>query len=275
MPVEYKRGGDLVEKSDKNSLTTISSNEISTLLHGPLAMSVFKPFSKRIFLMQVRVAGLRYRDNINELLSCMKVGDKVELIREPENEYDELAIMIRNAEGQKLGYVPRVNNDIMSKMMDAGKILRGEVAELKEPVEGNYVWDALYVDIYWDESGPVSATFSLEISRPFSNRVFLACLPVIDMHKLMYLHRRLRKIKVNDRIILRRELDNECDESSIMVIDGRKHKLGNIPRSHNRILSRLMDAGKLIYAIVSDVDYEKNDDTLSRNKLTLDIYMED
>lgn len=258
-----------------NSLTTISSTEISTLLHGPLAMSVFKPFSKRIFLMQVRVAGLRYRDNINELLSCMEVGDKVELIREPENEYDELAIMIRNAEGQKLGYVPRVNNDIMSKMMDAGKILRGEVAELKEPVEGNYVWDALYVDIYWDESGPVSATFSLEISRPFSNRVFLACLPVIDMHKLMYLHRRLRKIKVNDRIILRRELDNERDESSIMVIDGRKHKLGNIPRSHNRILSRLMDAGKLIYAIVSDVDYEKNDDTPSRNKLTLDIYMED
>ena len=82
-------------------------------------------------------------------------------------------------------------------------------------------------------------------------------------------------MKSGDKVILRRELGNERDEYAIVVFNKHKRKLGYIPRSHNMILSRLMDAGKHIYGAVSEINYKKGECTISRNVLTIDIYMED
>ena len=49
-------------------------------------------------------------------------------------------------------------------------------------------------------------------------------------------------MKVGDRVLLRREPDNENDEMAIVVFNKRKRKLGFVPCSHNVILARLMDA---------------------------------
>ena len=83
-------------------------------------------FLKDIFLIKLNVVGLDYIDNIDEIFSKIRVGDRLELIREASNEYDKHAILV-NYHGEKIGYVPRKDNYVLSKLMDGGKHLYGVV----------------------------------------------------------------------------------------------------------------------------------------------------
>ena len=83
-----------------------------------------KPFLKDIFLIKVAVAGLVYIDYIDEIFSKIQVGDKLELFREATNEYDKHAILVKYR-GEKIGYVPRKDNYVLSKLMGGGKQLYG------------------------------------------------------------------------------------------------------------------------------------------------------
>ncbi|WP_407431857.1 HIRAN domain-containing protein [Methanobrevibacter sp.] len=85
-----------------------------------------KPFLKDIFLIKTYVAGLDYIDYIDDIFPIIKVRDKLELLREASNEYDKHAILVKY-NGQKIGYVPRKDNYVLSKLMDGGKELYGVV----------------------------------------------------------------------------------------------------------------------------------------------------
>ena len=85
-----------------------------------------KPFLKDIFLITVHVAGLDYIDNIDEIFPKIKVGDKLGLFREATNEYDKHAILVKY-HGEKIGYVPKKDNYVLSKLMGGGKHLYGVV----------------------------------------------------------------------------------------------------------------------------------------------------
>ena len=85
-----------------------------------------KHFLKDIFLITVHVAGLDYIDNIDEIFPKIKVGDKLGLFREAANEYDKHAILVKY-HGEKIGYVPKKDNYVLSKLMDGGKHLYGVV----------------------------------------------------------------------------------------------------------------------------------------------------
>ena len=88
--------------------------------------SNIKPFLKDIFLIELNVAGLDYIDNIDEIFSKIEVGDRLDLFREATNEYDKHAILVKY-HGEKIGYVPRKDNYVLSKLMDGGKHLYGIV----------------------------------------------------------------------------------------------------------------------------------------------------
>ena len=45
---------------------------------------------------------------------------RVTLRREPENGYDARAVAVWTTEGAKLGYVPRIHNQALANLMDAG-----------------------------------------------------------------------------------------------------------------------------------------------------------
>ena len=85
-----------------------------------------KPFLKDIFLIELNVAGLDYIDNVDEILSKIEVGDRLDLFREATNEYDKHAILVEY-KGEKIGYVPRKDNYVLSKLMDGGKHLYGVI----------------------------------------------------------------------------------------------------------------------------------------------------
>ncbi len=45
-----------------------------------------------------------------------------------DNPYDKRAIVIKNADGVKIGYIPRADNKIFARLMDAGKLLFGKIS---------------------------------------------------------------------------------------------------------------------------------------------------
>ena len=76
------------------------------------------------------LAGFRHYDGAG-LWRDMKTGDRLELVREPENPYDAGAIRVE-WRGHKLGYVPRRDNAAVARQLDRGTPLEARVAALRE-----------------------------------------------------------------------------------------------------------------------------------------------
>ncbi len=67
----------------------------------------------------------------------------------------------------------------------------------------------------------------------------------------------LTRIKPEDKLILQRE-DNMFDKKAIMILTENKEKLGYVPEKDNVVFSRLMDAGKLLSARITDIKQKGN-----------------
>ena len=85
------------------------------------------PYVKEIFLMECHIAGTSYRKNIKEIEKGLQEEDFLVFKRETDNQYDKLAIVILDTKGQKLGYVPRDRNEVIARLMDAGKLIFGKL----------------------------------------------------------------------------------------------------------------------------------------------------
>lgn len=84
---------------------------------------------------------------IEKLETYINIDDRIEFLREPDNQYDEKAILIRNANGIKLGYVPTEDNLIFARLMGSGKLLFGKIS--KKDMKGN--WPKIEFKIYLKE----------------------------------------------------------------------------------------------------------------------------
>ena len=83
-----------------------------------------------IIVQRSPLAGFRHYDGAG-LWRDMKAGDRLELVREPENPYDAGAIRVE-WRGRKLGYVPRRDNAAVARQLDRGTPLEARVAALRE-----------------------------------------------------------------------------------------------------------------------------------------------
>ena len=87
-----------------------------------------KPFVQEVDLLNCNIAGTTFL-NLKDIEPNLKKNQLLVLKREPKNEYDDKAILILTEDGQKLGYVPQERNEILSRLMDAGKLLFGRLDE--------------------------------------------------------------------------------------------------------------------------------------------------
>ena len=85
-----------------------------------------KPFVREVELLNCNIAGTTFLD-LNEIEPELRKHQLLMLIREPKNENDDKAILILTEDGQKLGYVPKIKNEVLSNLMDAGKLLFGRL----------------------------------------------------------------------------------------------------------------------------------------------------
>ena len=65
-------------------------------------------------------------------------------------------------------------------------------------------------------------------------------------------------IAVGQKLTLRREI-NKFDENAIILYTADEKKLGYIPEKDNIIFSRLMDAGKLLSATITEIKERRGD----------------
>lgn len=129
-------------------LSKTGSGDLVSLLHGKGGgLTVPKPFERDIFLFDTHVAGTSYVEGIEELEPHLRVNDKLDFFREPDNPHDNRAIAIKNLDGVKIGYVPRTDNVIFSRLMDAGKMLFGKITSKK--MAGN--WLKIDIKVYLHE----------------------------------------------------------------------------------------------------------------------------
>ena len=114
------------------------SGELISLFHSKDGnLTIQKPFERDIFLFDTRVAGTNYIEGIKELEPHMNVDDKLDFFREPDNPHDPKAIVVKNADGVKVGYVPKTDNAIFSRLMDAGKLLFARIT--KKEMRGRWL----------------------------------------------------------------------------------------------------------------------------------------
>jgi hypothetical protein len=92
-------------------------------------IQIAKPFAEDIYLIDVHIAGTTHIKGIEELAARLSVGDTLTFVRDKENLYDELAIKVMDKEGNRLGFIPCDNNEILARLMDGGKLLYGEITK--------------------------------------------------------------------------------------------------------------------------------------------------
>jgi hypothetical protein len=121
---------------------------------------------RKFYLLQCFVAGFRFYKGM-ELLDQMQEGDMLELVREPDNAYDEAAIAL-HWNGEKIGFIPKSENEFLSKLLDAEALeLMAEIAHLNKEVKP---WENLHVGVYflknWEGDLPKDKEYLAELRSP-------------------------------------------------------------------------------------------------------------
>jgi hypothetical protein len=84
----------------------------------------------RLLVQSSPLAGLRYHEAAT-LWENLRIGDRLELAREPDNPYDTNAVSV-SWYGRKLGYVPRRENAALAWALDRGERLQARISRLIE-----------------------------------------------------------------------------------------------------------------------------------------------
>ena len=91
-----------------------------------------------------------------------------------------------------------------------------------------------------------------DLPKPFEHDIYLFASYVAGTTHIENIGEIYETLKKGEKLNLYREPDNEHDPQAISIETSRKEKIGYIARQENVIFSRLMDAGKNLFAKVED-----------------------
>lgn len=138
---------------------------IASIAIDKLQVSLTKDFRK-IYLLQCFVAGFRHYEGM-KLLDSMKEGDLLELVREPENEYDDCAIAM-HLQGNKIGFIPASVNEMLRYLFDADALsLFAVITHLEK---NSQPWENVAEAVYFvqevNKGLPAPASYLTSIEAP-------------------------------------------------------------------------------------------------------------
>lgn len=93
------------------------------------AGSVRADVESAVILQTSPLAGFQYHAG-RALFPLMKVGDPLQLVREPDNPYDPKAVRVE-WRGVMIGYAPRAENVDLARLMDQGTRVEGRIVNLQ------------------------------------------------------------------------------------------------------------------------------------------------
>ena len=119
----------------------------------------------RIYLLQCFVRGFQYYEGPG-LISQMKPGDLLSMVRETGNEYDPCAIAL-HYNNKKIGFIPAEQNELLSRLMDARLVeLVAEITHLEPDAA---TWENVHAAVYVlkkDSSLPPQAIYLTTLETP-------------------------------------------------------------------------------------------------------------
>lgn len=105
-----------------NTLAKIDPTLLA-LMHGAVRENcALQPYAREILLAECHISGTVHRA-LHPIEPSLIPGAMLTLQREPANPHDDLAIRVFDAAGHALGYIPRITNAPLARLMDAGKQL--------------------------------------------------------------------------------------------------------------------------------------------------------
>lgn len=114
-----------------SSLVPIDPVLLAIMRGDPAGTTLPAPFGRELMLLDCHVAGTGYVADMDDIAVDLAVGAPLALRRESANSHDTLAILVFDARGRKLGYVPRAKNEVLSRLLDAGKLIYGRITDLE------------------------------------------------------------------------------------------------------------------------------------------------
>jgi len=96
----------------------------------------FTPFSREIMVLDTEVAGSFYYE-VHKIVDQLSEGEYLILKREPVNEHDKYAISVYTQTGNKVGYIPKSKNEVIARLMDAGKLFLAKLEVIENKPEEN------------------------------------------------------------------------------------------------------------------------------------------
>jgi hypothetical protein len=116
----------------ETSLIKVSPGLLSALNNGSLSLNVF---ARDIVVLECLTAGTSFR-KLNSVQDELKETVELEMKREPKNEFDHFAIALW-FQKTKIGYIPKDKNEVVARLMDAGKQFYATVCT--KEMEGNWL----------------------------------------------------------------------------------------------------------------------------------------
>jgi hypothetical protein len=83
-----------------------------------------------VILQTSALAGFQYHAG-KAVFPLMQVGDRLQLVREPDNPYDDKAVRVE-WRGVMIGYAPRADNVDLARLMDLGTRVEGRIVNLQK-----------------------------------------------------------------------------------------------------------------------------------------------
>ena len=99
--------------------------------------------SKAILIQTSSIAGFQFYDG-EHIWDQLSIGDMLQLIRQPDNPYDENAVELywRNS---KLGYLHRVENTAIARIMDQEQEITAKISNKRESFNP---WKRLTIEVW-------------------------------------------------------------------------------------------------------------------------------
>ncbi|QDX81410.1 HIRAN protein [Denitratisoma sp. DHT3] len=99
--------------------------------------------SIRMLVQSSPLAGFQYYAG-NARWDEMREGDRLDLVREPDNPHDAWAVRVE-WRGEKLGYLPRAENRAVATELDRGGRVEARIARLRQH---RNPWQRVLVEVF-------------------------------------------------------------------------------------------------------------------------------
>ena len=118
--------------NDEQSLLKVNPGLLAAISKGAFSLDVF---AREILVLECLAAGTSFR-KLDKVQDDLKETVQLEMKREGNNEFDHFAVALW-FQNTKVGYIPREKNEVLARLMDAGKQLYATISA--NEMEGNWL----------------------------------------------------------------------------------------------------------------------------------------